>query len=61
MFLGYDPSADGRWVVRGKTKIHHGDTEARRRAKTNGVEWGKRGDKPGVKWGDMGCDWGGMG
>ena len=26
-----------------------------------GVEWGKRGDKPGVKWGDMGCEWGGMG
>jgi hypothetical protein len=27
----------------------------------NGVEWGKTGDKPGVKWGDMGCEWGGMG
>jgi hypothetical protein len=27
----------------------------------DGVKWGKPTDKPGVKWGDMGCEWGGMG
>ena len=67
-FWGCDLSAISRWVVRiamiavGKNKDpprRHGDTEKSR--KTNGVEWGKRGDKPGVEWGDMGCEWGGMG
>jgi hypothetical protein len=37
----------------------HGDMK--KSGKNNGVEWGKRSDKPGVKWGDMGCEWGGMG
>jgi hypothetical protein len=27
----------------------------------HGVKWGEGCDKPGVKWGDMGCEWGGMG
>jgi hypothetical protein len=27
----------------------------------DGVKWGKPTDKTGVKWGDMGCEWGGMG
>ena len=35
-------------------------TETRRGQKTNGVKWGRRYDKPGVKWGDMGCESGGM-
>jgi hypothetical protein len=25
------------------------------------VEWGKTDVKPGVKWDDLGCEWGGMG
>ena len=45
----------------GNPTSHRGGAETRRKAKRCGVKWGKRVDNPGVRWGDLGCEWGGMG